>query len=231
MAGALFGWMVGAEEEEAEEAGVDGQDSGVPRPDRRRTWQAQSPDEGGGAGSLLQELEPEFHSAAVGHAITKDWLPRCEGRTPHEASPKRESRRGAALGDTRQTFFRVRSFPSHFHSRRSLRAIPWFSGVSLHVVESREKPRKTLNLRVVAPTGFAPVFQARPRFRHVTQRVKKHSPSKKTTGLKHAARTDPAPREATGVDVGSGGNRGRQARLPPLQLVIRCPFWPPGQLR
>ena len=116
----------------------------------------------------------------LGHTITKDWLPRCGGRTPHEASPKRASRRGAALGDgisgltggathrvaalslflpvTRQTFFRVRSFPSHFHSRGSLRAIPWFSGVSLHVVESREKPRKTLNLRVVAPTGFEPVF-------------------------------------------------------------------------
>jgi type VI protein secretion system component VasK len=41
---------------------------------------------------------------------------------------------------------------------------------------------------VVAPTGFEPVFQSRPRFRYVTQLVGQHSPLKSTTRLKHAIR-------------------------------------------
>ena len=51
------------------------------------------------------------------------------------------------------------SFPFHFHSMGSLRVILGFSEVSSAVVELREKPRKTLLHRVVAPTGFEPVFQ------------------------------------------------------------------------
>ena len=53
----------------------------------------------------------------------------------------------------------VRSFPFHFHSRGPFRSVLLFSEVSRAVVTLREKPRKTLIHRVVAPTGFEPVFQ------------------------------------------------------------------------
>ena len=52
----------------------------------------------------------------------------------------------------------VNAFPLHFHSRGSLRAILRFSEVSRAVVELREKPRKPLIQKLVAPTGFEPVF-------------------------------------------------------------------------
>src|SRR5215467_3285469 len=43
---------------------------------------------------------------------------------------------------------------AHFHFISILR----LSGVSRYIVHPREKPRKTLLHRVVAPTGFEPVF-------------------------------------------------------------------------
>jgi hypothetical protein len=58
---------------------------------------------------------------------------------------------------------------AHFHfisiRRGSLRGISRFCEVSRAVVEFREKPRKTLIQKLVAPMGFESVFPSRPRFR------------------------------------------------------------------
>jgi hypothetical protein len=54
---------------------------------------------------------------------------------------------------------RNQDYVVHFHSGGSLRGILRFSEVSRAVVELREKPRKTLIQKLVAPTGFEPVFQ------------------------------------------------------------------------